>query len=174
MPRRAGRAFCGVHGSSSQAISRIGGKMSRLTLVRATRFRARVLKRLLWPSGRLVWDLLPASHELRSRDVEKASRNASDVESQESCIHPMLSHAARAPCPALLSIAFPTESTEGKWRQRWIQIWLRIARYKLGRFHAVSYEQHTTLPRRSPARAAKGPVWGHGSCPASCNGQIMK
>src|ERR1700722_7086673 len=30
------------------------------------------------------------------RDVEESFRNASNVESQESCIHPMLSHAARA------------------------------------------------------------------------------
>jgi hypothetical protein len=50
----------------------MGGKLSRLILLTATRFRARVLKRCYVPTGPCRVGVVPASHNLRLRDVEES------------------------------------------------------------------------------------------------------
>lgn len=66
-----------------------------------------------------------------SETLRRAFRNASNVESQESCIHPMLSHTALAR-PVLLCFPLPSRQ---KYRQENGYKYSYKYGYKKGRFH---------------------------------------
>jgi len=77
--------------------------------------------------------------------VRRAFRNASNVESQESCIHPMLSHTARAR-PVLR--CFPLLSRQNYRKENGYQYGYKNG-YKYGRSHVQSPTNSIRLPRRS-------------------------
>jgi hypothetical protein len=151
-----------ISGVAPRSLRIMRGKLSRRILLMATSFRDRVLKHLYSP-----WALCRRLTTCLCETLRRAFRNASNVESQESCVHPILGDTAGAR-PLLRCSPLLSRQNKGAeyYRQKYAHKYAREQRPSDStsqRIHVQPPTNTIQFPKAITARGAKDPFWDTGS-----------